>query len=344
MDKIVKNASELLDECVKDGIKDVIKNSVKNFFDYSKKIHWINNASHKSDSGNRTENVVKKESEIILIKKTEDVNECYTEKELREIFDEVYDSYNKDNLSKSEMKDQKEKLYKEYEIFARDYMKYLCRNISFGEKRILERQVMLEKKIELGKKSLEKNKELLDRLCKDIDTPIIEICYQDVKINAYDYEYILCDNMIKLSEEICDKSGDSLTYAISFLTKNIGKTYIDKICIDKFKAYLCHRHLDNPEEYICAYPITTDEKPGECSVVYLPDSEQKLHFIINMNSIDIDDDEEFEKDRLYVEFDMKLKGEKSEIAYHYEVFLSKKSPCEEIDGSYFVDSVYKEIL
>lgn len=97
---------------------------------------------------------------------------------------------------------------------------------------------------------------------------------------------------------------------------------------------------------------TNCDQPVECNLNLMSESEQKIHFIVKdtrdeiyKENIDVGYhyDEEFNNDRLRIQFDMKLESDDDATDYHYCIFVSKNGDeYDSIVGNYSVDYVEME--
>lgn len=325
-------------------------------------------ASKKALEGEKSD-IIKSKVDILMNEycaELKKVTAYYTESELREMFNRYYQEY----LHKGQKfpDDDKEALYKRYKIFVESYITKLSKTISFGEKRILDKEDQLLKAVEkVNDKTLsskdfqkiaEKQSELLNKLCEDIDIPFVEICSSYAEVNYYDSKYVFLGNIFDFEK---DKNRDD-TYIVSLQVKNIGKTPVNEICISNFKLLFCkEENEDNSENGYLVLKAIEHNNIEKCTINILPGSEQKLHFLVrrrpdelngeNVTEYFINGDSRtcqlpFDYDRLFIEFDMNVTGKVKTKKYHLYIFLSRGDAYSysDINGKYSVDYVGAEMI
>ena len=289
---------------------------------------------------------------------------AYTEKELREMFDRYYHEYVSNRDSEYVGDDIQEELWKRFLLFSSSWLKKYNKSISSGEKRILEKtreiQEELKNLIRVDKESLrelaEHQSELQKKLIQNIDVPYIDFNkLYGVEIGDYESKYVFYENTFDF-DKTADRNElheDNYVYIFRFLIKNIGHTNIEKISIGNFQMMYAEEVWDdNPETGFCVLPITEHGDKIEKCINILPYGEEFIQLVITERAEELSEEEqidrflcEYQFGRLYVTFDMRLKG-KEEKGYRYILFLSKKNEqiSESINGAYNIDySVFTEI-
>nr|WP_315103301.1 hypothetical protein [uncultured Catonella sp.] len=248
----------------------------------------------------------------------------------------------------------KEALFQRFKIFVEGYKEYISNQISIGEKYILkkvgivsEEVANIEKKIVAVKNVQEKMQEKMenaDKLNKDKNAPLIDINKHYIKVEPYNSKYEVLDNTFKLVEEIDPFEADNI-YVFTLNLKNISEELIKKISIKNFKVMLCAEDEENPTSgYLVCNIIEHRTQSVECYLNLLKGSEQKIHLIIEDKGYELNEgnpnyDEKFKRDRLWIEFDMKLTNDSEEADYSYSIFASRDRMSENISDRYCVDSV-----
>ena len=108
---------------------------------------------------------------------------------------------------------------------------------------------------------------------------------------------------------------------------------------------LCAEDEENPTSgYLVCNIIEHRTQSVECYLNLLKGSEQKIHLIIEDKGYELNEgnpnyDEKFKRDRLWIEFDMKLTNDSEEADYSYSIFASRDRMSENISDRYCVDSV-----
>ena len=358
--------------------KDLMGDYAKNFFtdivgaavDTAEDKSANKQAKDKSLEGVSSE-AVKREVNILIDQfcdKLHDTTACYSEVELRDLFDEYYEKCLQGNQKFTEVN--KEELFKRYKIFVKDYTSQLSSNISLWEKRILEKEdeiIRLQKdsaakalNADEFKRIAKEQSKLLNKLCDNMEVPFIEICNRSAEISDFDTKYVFLGNVFDFDES----EERENTYVISFLVKNIGKTPVNALSITNFELLFCKEVYDgNPESAYLVLKAMEHKNSRECAINVLPNSEQKLHLIVKRTGYELNEDEdntteewikgsdfygepEFAYDRLQVEFDMKLVGKAETCTYHYYILLSRTNDrgYDDIDGLYSVDYVGVELM
>jgi hypothetical protein len=248
----------------------------------------------------------------------------------------------------------KEVLFQRFKIFVEGYKKYISKQISIGEKYILqqvgrvsEEVANIEKNIVSVKNVQEKMQEKMEnaeKFNKDKKAPLIDINKHYIKVEPYNSKYEFLDNTFKLAGEIAPFEADNI-YVFTLNLKNISEELIKKISIRNFKVMLCAEDEEDPTSgYLVCNIIKQCTQSVECYLNLLKGSEQKIHLIIEDKGYELNEDnlyyyENFESDRLCIKFDMKLTNDSEEADYSYSIFASRDKISENISDRYCVDSV-----
>lgn len=257
---------------------------------------------------------------------------------------------NENNFDESK----KEVLFKRFKIFVEGYKDYISKQISIGEKCILQKVSRVDEEVaNIGKnivlvknvqEKMQEKMENADKLNKDKNAPLIDINKWYIKVESYNSKYEFLDNAFKLAGEIDPFEADNI-YVFTLNLRNISEELIKKISIRDFKVMLCAEDEEDPTSgYLVCNIIEHCTQPVECYLNLLKGSEQKIYLIIEDKGYELNEDnpdyyEKFERDRLCIEFDMKLTNDIEEADYSYSIFASRDKMSEYISGIYCVDSV-----
>lgn len=296
--------------------------------------------------------------------------EVYNEDELRSIFNQYY---NEAGLNKME-DDIQEELWKRFRLFASKCLEKYNKSISFGEKRILQKTREIQKDLRTSTRELKDTikalgvdkeswrnivqyqTELQNKLVKNVDVPYIGFNKMyGVEISEYESKYVFYENTFDFdrTKDRNDFLKGEIVYTFRFLVKNIGYTNIEKISIENFSMmYATETWDDNPEIGFYVLPIAEHNQKIDKCINILPQGEEFIQILITKREEELSDEEriddfleEYAFDRLYVSFDMRLKG-KEEQSYRYILFLSKRNgqTCKSIKGMYTMDcSVFTDV-
>ena len=248
----------------------------------------------------------------------------------------------------------KEVLFKRFKIFVEGYNDYISKQISIGEKCILQKVSRVDEEVaSIGKnivsvkkvqEKMQEKMENADKLNKDKNAPLIDINKHYIKVEPYNSKYKFLDNTLKLAGEIDPVEADNI-YVFTLNLKNISEELIKKISIRNFKVMLCAEDEEDPTSgYLVCNIIKHCTQPVECYLNLLKGSEQKIHLIIEDKGYELNEGnpdyyKNFERDRLWIEFDMKLTNDSEEADYSYSIFASRDKMSENISDRYCVDSV-----
>lgn len=349
----------ILEDCTCSFFKGVVEKLQEKNIQQSLKIQALEGS--KSESTRAKFDLLTKE----YCKEIQKAHADYSEEELRDRFNTLYKEYLHYGEHRLEEEDQEE-LYKRYKIFAAGYIKKLSDTITFGESRILEKQDHTLKELrDISSKVLtardfqlisEKQSELLNKLCEDIEVPFIEISNNYANISHFHSKYAFLGNVFHFDKS-CERD---FTYIFTFLIRNIGKAVINEIQIQNLKIYFCKElYDDDPESAYTILKAMQHDQVERRTINLLPNSEQKIHLITLRREEElsckydyeafVEGDEfqsEYENDRLYVQFDMNIIGKTKAQSYHYYIFLSKSNMknSDDITGIFSVDYVGMKII
>ena len=290
-----------------------------------------------------------------------DVN-AYTESELRSIFDLYYKEYVLCGISNDIGEDIREELWKRFMLFVPKWLEKYNKSISFGEKRILEKTREIQETInelvvvdkEILKELAEHQSKLLIKLAAEVDVPYIDLNKMyGIQIGRYESKYIFFENTFDFdrTEDRNDVYKD-ITYIFQVLIKNIGRKPIEKIAIENFRLFYAEEMWDdNPESGFYLLPIMEHADKIEKCISIMPDGEEYVRLVVTDRVDELSEEErveefldEYQYERLYVTFDIWLKGVEDR-GYSYILFLSKRGiSSENLEGTYSIDySVFTEL-
>lgn len=349
----------------------IVENCTSGFFNGA--VEMIeDSAKKKSERSNALEGVksesIKEKVDIVINEYCNELNEVtayYSENELKNMFEKYYREYLQYGQGFSD--DDKDEVFKRYKIFVEGYIKRLSKKISFGEKRILEKENEIINAVQdVNKKMLtsediqriaQKQSEVLNKLCEDRDIPLVDICCNYAEVSYFDPKFVFLGNVFMF-----DKSDERYdTYILSVQVKNIGKTPINEISISNVEVLFCKEaYDDNPESGYYVLRSVEHENTEKCTINIMPNSEQKLHLVVKrredelngvMDENDIeefiygDESEQPAFNRLFVEFDMALVGKYEKKEYHFYLSLSRNNNTsyDDISGMYGIDYVGLEV-
>lgn len=321
------------------------------------------NALNKSCEGILHESIgenLKKISEGFSSELT-DVN-AYTERELRSIFDLYYDEYVLCGISKGIEEDTREELWKRFMIFAPKWLEKYNKSLSFGEKRILEKTREIQETItemaavdkKILKELAEHQSQLLMKLASEVDVPYIDLNkLYGIQISGFESKYVFFENTFDFDKnEDRNDIYEEITYVFQILIKNIGQKPIEKIAVENFRLFYAEEMWDdNPESGFYLLPVMEHTEKIEKCISILPCGEEYIRLVVTDRVDELSEEErveefleEYQHERLYVTFDVWLKGVEDR-GYSYVLFLSKKDASEDnLVGTYSIDySVFTEL-
>lgn len=353
----------MLEEKVKDDITSLLMRAFFNFIKERYEELLEQKALTKASEGSKK--YIEENLSLISKEYLEDLEDVtvYNEEELRKIFNKYYDEFGMNIIED----DIQEELWQRFLLFAPRCLEKYNKSISFGEKRILEKTREIQEDLkkstrelrddlksarvdkELLRKLAECQSELRKRLVQNIDVPYIDFNkLYGVEISDYKSKYVFYDNTFdfdKTEDRNYIEENDDV-YIFRFLIKNIGYTNIEKISIENFQIMYAEEVWDdNPEIGFYVLPITEHSNIIEKYINILPYGEEFVQVVITKREEELSEEEqinrfmdEYQFERLYVTFDMRLKGNE-ERGYSYILFLSKRNGQnnESINGLYTID-------
>lgn len=288
----------------------------------------------------------------------------FTDEELREKFDILYDKHLKDidEVNNKEYVNgcYKEELWQRFKIYSDNYLKKYNESISYGENRIMDLVRNTKITIEGLKKEYAQNydklaegqREILNYICESKDIPLIEINKMcGIKIEDYDSKYNFYGNVFDFEsgQIVYDDDGEGV-YILCFLIKNIGQANIQEISIGNISIQFCKEcYDDNPRKYYYVLPVSKYDRECKIKINILPDEEQFIYCIFKNRMDEFSDDDEIDSffkegcgfyyDRIWIGFDMLLKNKNIEKKYNYSFYISAQQNelKETINGLYTID-------
>ncbi|MDO5519039.1 MAG: hypothetical protein Q4G58_00965 [bacterium] len=351
--------------------EDLIDNCMKGFFngvvDTIEETNRTNKQIKKAMEGENNE-LFKEYFEILVntyCKELQKSNPHYSEKELRTEFDRYYDEYLCLGKSFPDNNQNKEALFKRYKIFVTGYTEKLSKSMTFADKRILDKQdeiievaTDINSRILTSKEFEKISKEqsaLINRLCEDIEIPFVDIANTFAEVRSYHSKYAFWGNVFNF-----DKSTErEQSFVLSFILRNIGRTVINEINIKNLNISFLKEYDDNPEGSYLILKAMQHINSEKCTINLLPNSEQKVHFVVKRQEENLNDDDDYEGfingyadnpeynyDRLFIEFDMNVVGKSKNEDYHFYMFLGRDNNVapRTVIGNYSVEYVAMELL
>lgn len=292
---------------------------------------------------------------------------AYTEEELRRKFELMYGEYIVRGIADGTDEGNKEELWKRFIVFTRQYLKKYNESITFGEKRAIE--ILRETNDEikgLKKNGLDKEAftriaseqgELLSKLCENINIPMIDLeLLKGIVIRDYESKYTRYGNTFDFDKNTNNRINSYLesgAHVLSLGIKNIGRTNIREVLIKNINIYLEKEIFDdNPESGSYVLPFSKHLEECSCKINILPNGEQMIHIIFTDKKDELSDEEivenfldneeygiPYEYDRLFMVFDICLKGDKEEQTYTCFACLTKmgENNMQDINGWYHID-------
>lgn len=361
---------EMLGDKVKDDITSLLMSTFLNLIKEKCEELLERNALTKASEGSKK--YIEENLRLISNEYLEAIDdvEVYDKDELRNMFNKYYNEVGLNNIEN----DIQEELWQRFRLFASRCLEEYNKSISFGEKRILQKTREIQKDLRTSTRELKDTikalgvdkeswrnlvrhqTELQNKLLQNIDVPYIGFNKMyGVEISKYESKYVFYENTFDFdrTESRNDSFEDDIVYTFRFLLKNIGYTNIEKISIENFNImYATETWDDNPEIGFYVLPIAEHNEKLEKCINILPQGEEFIQILITKREKELSDGERiddflkwYDYDRLYVSFDMKLKG-KEEQNYRYILFLSKRNgqTNKSIKGIYTMDcSVFTDI-
>lgn len=275
----------------------------------------------------------------------------FTEEELEKKFYLLYEKLNfKSNVYNDDINEKE--LFKYFKVYAKEYTGYLEKELSIGERRLLERTAEISNKVDkiLTKEDFERRSkeytDLLNTIFKDQDKPFIHITdNQIVSIEEFAYKYIFLHNTFDLVKNHAWDEEDSLV--LTFFLKNAGKIIVEDICIFNLKLLYCADvYDDNPECGYYVLPAVKYTTAVQETLNIIPDCEQKIHIIFRQNDEKLEDEcyndflYDYCYDRIQLSFTLTARTAKESLDYDVILSMSRSEQSDKtITGAWEIDAV-----
>lgn len=358
--------------------QDILQDFSTDFFCGAVKVFELilekNEGRKKALEGNESETFEAKFNSLIneYCEEFQKVDVYYSEEEIRKLFEQNYNNFSCCGQHLPDNETNKEELYKRYRIFVMDYVKKFSKTITYGEKRILEKTDLILDKLknntltsEYFKQASKNQIELINKLCKDIDLPFLEISNSmDTGICSYHSRFAFYGNVFDFNRNTSDDRDNM--YVLSLIIKNIGRTIMNEVEISNFRMTFCKEiEDDNPETGYHILPAMLEEGKEQCVLNLLPNSEQKIHIVTRRRENELNDNDicdmflagdevlyvsPFEYDRFLAELDLLVVGNSKTNSYRVSMFLAKNPDSEvhkeekDIVGKLTIDYVGMQIM
>lgn len=321
---------------------------IQSFFDHctdtAKEIYFNKKALEQAAEGIKQEELEEYlKAAASHFRNNTDGNPLFTEEELQEKFNAAYRE-----LDTNEKFDtiNKEELFKRFKLYIAKYTEYLAKELSTGERRLLERTAEISEKV-LTKEDFEKHIHSAKALITIPDN-------QQIHIETFEHKHSLLQNAFDFAKDHTSFNEDD-PFVLSFELKNIGKRAIHKLELSNLLIeYLAEVYDDTPSDdhYVLATTQYSKEHPDSKMMNIIPDTSQNIYIIFRENSPELEGDyySEFfdfsDYSVMQIHFTLIAKAEKECLPYNVTLCVSKEHFAEDLSiaGIWKVDTVSMEKL